>query len=150
MAGKKHAQRITNGQRGAVCGLILVGIPYTHAVKIVGAPYRSMKVLLPTDWTDTKIITRRRWTIDALKELHEAWMDPNQKLATIAARYGISHRMVSYLAHREGWVDGKQRKRERYRKPDRIQRLSPEKRAWYRKMVPVIGRDAALREAWGK
>lgn len=142
---RKHAQRVTNGQRAAVCGLVIAGIAYTKACMIAGVPYRGLKATLPPDWHEWRE-GRRRWKPHMLAELYEAWMDPNQKVETIATRYDLTFRAITQIAFREKWP----RRRWGTKRPTALRSMSKEQRRWYLKMQPVLGRDAALAEVWGR
>ena len=142
MRGRRHAQRVTNAHRAAVCGLIIAGITYMKACKIVGVPHRALRTVVEPDWYKRSNPVRR-WHLEALLGLQEAWMDPKQKLSTIAARYDISVSMVRMLAHRQGWPCVR-----RGRQPRSLRSMTKEQRRWYLKMQPVIGRNAALAEVW--
>jgi hypothetical protein len=138
------AQPILNGQRAAVCALVIAGVSLTLACKILHVPYRGLQATLPYGW-HTRTATRRKWRGELLEQIHEAWMDKNQRVRTIAERHGISFRMVSFLAHREGW--GKRRRGPR-RSPVGLRAMKPAQLRWYNKMRPIIGREAALKHVW--
>lgn len=95
-------QRITNGHRAAVCGLVIAGLPMIESCRIVGAPYLAVVGVLPKGW---HVRGRRpsRWTGDLIDELREAWFDPAQRVFTIASRYGVTTKAIQLVARKQGW-----------------------------------------------
>lgn len=97
-----RAQRITNGHRAAVCGLILAGVSVIASCKIVGAPYLQMKKFLPKDWQE-RVTPRTKWTHAKLVAMRRDYANPNMQRWQIAIRHHTTVAMVQYLARREGW-----------------------------------------------
>ena len=124
-------QHITNGQRAAVCALILAGIPFTRACDIVSANHTAMRQHIPKDWRE-RTTTKRRWKGDALIELKEAWDDPAQRTVTIAERYGVTASQIHNLAVREGW---RMRSTGPAPNPSSLRQQPREKFLYYRKLV---------------
>jgi hypothetical protein len=95
-------QRITNGHRAAVCGLMLAGVPLMKASAIVGAPFESLKLYLPLDWRE-RISPRTKWTHAKLVALRKDYTNQQMVLLQVAIRHRTTVHMVQYLARREGW-----------------------------------------------
>ncbi len=56
----RGAARITKGQVAAVCGLILIGVPYVKACRIVAASRKQMPKYVPPDWRRSPMKVRVR------------------------------------------------------------------------------------------
>ena len=56
----QRMSRITNGQRAAICGLILAGVGFKKSCRIVGASYPRMRTLIGPDWTKSRLPIRLR------------------------------------------------------------------------------------------
>ncbi len=100
--------RVSNGQRATVCGLVLVGVPFPEACSIAGVRSGVMTPYVGKDWT---VRTQRpsRWTLDQVEALAEVWRDPNIKVAQIAASFGVCVEQIwrvatkHNLGHRPTW-----------------------------------------------
>lgn len=135
------AQRVTNGHRAAVCGLMIAGLPYGDSCRIVGVPEKTLKKLLPPFWV---IYQRRphRWKGDELQAIKEAYDDWSLKVETIAELYQTTAGTIRVLAKKHGWrrrpMGGKPN-------PNSTRNMSRAKYAVYRKVQPILGREVALR-----
>jgi len=138
----RKAQRITNGHRAAVCGLVIAGLSMTEACRIVGVPRDILPSYLPPGWHDRRSSRRtRRWKGEELAGLREAYCDLSQKTATIAARYGVHVSQINKLANLHGWP---RRPAGRTRKPTGIRSMSPQQRTAYFKLRTIMpSADAA-------
>lgn len=138
----RKAQRVTNGHRAAVCGLVIAGLSMTEACRIAGVPRDVLPKYLPPGWHDRRSNRRtRRWKGEELASLREAYCDLSQRTATIAARYGVCVSMINNIARREGWP---QRHPGRKRKPTGIRSMSPQQRTTYFKLRSIMpAADAA-------
>lgn len=95
--GKLRAHRTTRGQVAAVAGLILVGVSYAHAMRIVGTTFQTMQNFLPADWR-TKRLTRA--DNDALRRDYETDRRP---IKSIAYNHGLSADAVYAKARAGQW-----------------------------------------------
>jgi len=142
----RKAQRVTNGHRAAVCGLIIAGVSMIEACRIAGVPRDVMPKYLPAGWHGRHSSSRRvrRWKGEELEGLREAYCDPNQRTATIAARYGVCVSQVNNLARKHGWP---MRRAGRKPKPDSVRSMSPQQRTVYFKLRSIMPAPAAVQEA---
>lgn len=138
----RKAQRVTNGHRAAVCGLIIAGLSMIEACRIAGVPRDVLPKYLPAGWHDRHSKRRaRRWKGEELESLREAYCDPCQRTVTIAARYGVHVSQINNLARREGWPLRPPGKR---RKPTGIRSMTPQQRTAYFKLRSIMpSADAA-------
>lgn len=123
-------QRITNGQRAAVCGLIIAGLTMTESCRIVGIPRNRFSELVPPNW-HARSRKPRRWRPEQLSALCADYHDPAQRTQTIADRYGVSVSQISKLAKIHGWtmrVPGNKPK------PGSIRSMTPQQRTHYFKL----------------
>lgn len=136
MAG--GAQRLTNGQRACICGLVIAGLSMTEACKIAGVPRDRYAELLPPNWHKR---TRKaiRWKADQLAELREAYCDHAQRTKTIAERYGVTAGQITNLAKKNGWP---MRPAGHKRKPNSIRSMTPRQRTLYFKLRHDAGMPA--------
>lgn len=95
-------QRITNGHRAAICGLVLAGVPLIKSCQIAGAPYLEARKFLPDDWRG-RVSRRSKWTPAKLAALRKDYVNPKVPQWQIALRHRTTVQMVQYLARREGW-----------------------------------------------
>jgi len=118
-------QRITNGQRACVAGLVIAGLSLGLSCKIAGAPYRYMLEHLPPGWHE-KRMPRRKWRGDRLDQLQRAYADRSLTVETVARLFRTDAGMVRQIARREGWQ----------RRPQGM--ISNETRLLYRKLRPFV------------
>lgn len=136
--------RVTNGHRAAVCALILVGLTYPEACRIVGAPPVPLRALLGRDWTGRQQTQRpRRWKGDELRDLEEAYRDRNLSLRSIAQMFGTHPGNISTMAKEHGWPP---RSRPHFPR-GHIAAMPAEQRRLYLKLRAVVGRVEAERAA---
>jgi len=141
----RKAQRVTNGHRAAVCGLVIAGVSMTDACRIAGVPRDVLPKFLPAGWHDRRSSRRtRRWKGEELAGLREAYCDPNQKTATIAARYGVHVSQINKLAQQHGWP---RRLPGKARKANSIRSMSPQQRTAYFKLRTIMPPAAAAAQA---
>jgi hypothetical protein len=141
----RKAQRVTNGHRAAVCGLVIAGVSMTEACRIAGVPREVLPKYLPAGWHDRRSSRRtRRWKGEELAGLREAYCDLNQKTATIAARYDVHVSQIYRLAHLHGWP---RRLPGGARKPNSIRSMSPKQRTVYFKLRTIMPPAAAAAQA---
>ena len=76
-------QRITNGQRAAVAGLVIAGLTMEEACKVAGSPIRLMQAHLPPNWHRHRA-RARKWKGDRLTALKRAYCDRSFTVAAIA------------------------------------------------------------------
>lgn len=62
--------RVTNGQRAAVCGLILAGVPFVTACRVAGASRERVRPYIPDDWLKQPLPKRVRDMSDAERRLY--------------------------------------------------------------------------------
>lgn len=98
----QRPQRITNGHRAAICGLILAGVGMLDACKIAGAPYLQAKKSLPDGWHTPRLGRRPIWTREKLKPVRKAW-NSETPLWQSAIYLRTTVAMMKFLARREGW-----------------------------------------------
>ena len=96
-----RAHRITNGQRAAVCGLMLCGVPLWKACEIVAAPIKRVRELLPPDWLHKH--QPLKWRGHAIDGLEECYFDRHIKLETTCELFGIGLSTIYKIARREDW-----------------------------------------------
>ncbi len=144
--GSRH-QRVTNGQRAAVCALMLCGQPFIESCKVVGAPYRLIQGVLPPDWWAVRRMRPRKWFGDGLRAVEEAYRDPSIPMETIATAYGLSRRHITSLAVRHGWPRRPRGKGKPLPVP--VMKLTPEMRNRFVKLRRIIGRSAAEQAVFG-
>lgn len=94
-----RAARVTNGQRAAVCGLVIAGLPMEAACRILGVPYAAMVALLPHDWAT---MTTRLWSVADLADMRARWL-AGETSGAIGKRHGVKHWTVRRIAAAEGW-----------------------------------------------
>lgn len=143
--------RVTNGQRAAVCGLVLAGVPYGYACFIVGIHPNMMARYVGADWR-RKLLAPTRWTRDKLDELEEVWRDRSIKTETICELFKLTASRLGQIAKQHGFPlrrRGPMPKpkppkvsKPRYRRPPR---KTPEGRH-YDKLCRHAGVDVARRE----
>ncbi len=136
-------QRITNGHRAAVCGLVIAGLSMTEACKIVGVPRDMYLSWLPPGWHKPKP-RPSRWFGERLEALREAYLDPNQKTRTIAARYDVHVSFITHMARKHGWP---LRQVGNVRKPNSIRSMTAKQRTIYFKLRHIMPRTSAAAEA---
>jgi hypothetical protein len=141
MPGNSHKWIVTNGQRAAICGLVIAGVPIAMACKIVRAPYVSALSLLPPRWHKRRPSGPTRWKGNELEQVKKAYQDASKPVREIAAWHGVSRRAIHLLASKHGW------RRRQLGRPKIGVEMSPEQRRLYKKIRPVLGREAALQEA---
>lgn len=139
-------QRITNGQRAAVCALVIAGQPFVESCKVAGAPYRGLQAVLALDWWERQP-RRRRWFGEELRSLEESYRDTSLRLDTVAALFSTSRREVQYLATEHGWPR-RQWGRGR-RLPTSLSKMDAERRNRFVKLRRIIGRAAAEQAIFG-
>ncbi len=127
--------RVNIGQRAAVCGLVLAGVPFPEACSIVGLRSTIMAPYVGADWT---VRTQRpsRWTHDQLDAFAEVWRDPSIKVTQIAASFNICVEQAWRVARNYGLGN---RPTWKTRKPNSIAQQSTEQRQWYRKLRDEYG-----------
>lgn len=135
-------QRVTNGHRAAVCGLVIAGMGMIDACEIVGAPYQLVKASLPPKW-HKRHRHPSRWRGDELAEMLAAFVDPAQKTRTIAARYGVSVDMIRKIAGRHGY----KRPKRQPRSPNSLRTMTPKQRTIYFKLRHIMPAAQAAIEA---
>lgn len=140
----RKAQRVTNGHRAAVCGLIIAGLTMIEACRIAGVPRDVMPKYLPQGWHDRHRKRARRWRGEELESLREAYLDPTQKTTTIAARYGVHPSQITKLAHQHSWPV---RPTGSARRPTSIRSMSPQQRTAYFKLRSIMPPAAAAEQA---
>lgn len=144
--GSRH-QRVTNGERAAVCALVIAGMPFVETCQMLGVPYRNVQAVLPRDWWHPRRRRPSRWSGDVLLALEDAYRQRALKLDTIAAMFNTSRRQIECLAQRHGWP-----KRTRGKGPPLpipLAKLSPEDRNRFVKLRRIIGRSAAEKAVFG-
>lgn len=149
-AYRGHKWVVTNGQRAAICGLVIAGVAIAEACKIVRAPYRSILDLLPPRWHKRRGRGPARWKGDELEQVRVAYLDPLQTTNAIAARHNVTRRAITMLARRHGWKRRRMGRKPKYgpkRGPAFLPAMSREQRRLYNKLRPVLGREASLAEA---
>lgn len=52
--------RVANGQRAAICGLILAGVPFVAACRVAGASRKRVRPYIPDDWLKQPLPKRVR------------------------------------------------------------------------------------------
>ncbi len=134
-----RAAVITNCQRGAVCALILVGMSMTDAAKVVRAPYRAMRAMLPADWRRKRRACK--WSGERLEKARAAFCDHTRTVAQAAESLGMTRQALEQLAHRHGWPP---RRRGRPKLANSIRSMDAQHRNLYRKLQPTVGREKAL------
>lgn len=60
--------RVTNGHRAAVCGLILAGVPFVAASRIVGVHHERIRPYIPDDFV--KILRLPKPATDRERKLY--------------------------------------------------------------------------------
>ncbi len=135
--------RITNGQRAAVCGLVIAGVSMTQACLIVGAPRALYLKYLPPKWHKQKP-RPSIWFGERLDDLRDAYMDPSQRTRTIAQRYGVHVSFITHMARKHGWPV---RLPANVKKPNSIRTMTPQQRTIYFKLRHIMPRASAVAEA---
>lgn len=138
-------QRITNGMRAAVCGLMIAGVRYETACRIADAPEKSLRRLMPEGWHRYKR-SPYRWKGQELEDLRNAYDDWNLKVRTISELFGIAPTHLRKLRKIHGWRVRPNTMR--VCDPKAIANQPVEKQRLYEKLRPVVGREAALREVF--
>jgi hypothetical protein len=131
----RKAQRVTNGHRAAVCGLIIAGLSMIEACRIAGVPRDLLPKYLPPGWHYRYRKPARRWKGEELESLREAYCDHSQRTVTIAARYGVHVSQINQLAKRHGWPP---RPPGRKPKANSIRSMSPQQRTAYFKLRSIM------------
>jgi hypothetical protein len=142
-----YSFRVTNGQRAAVCALMLAGTPFMESCRIAGVPYLRMKALLPPDWSQPSVRRAPRWRGQQLEDLAAAYADPALKIKTIAQLFGIQPSYLRRLAAMHGWP---RRRKGGWGLPVSLRNMTHEQRGLYRKLRPVVGREAAQAAVFGE
>lgn len=140
------AQRITNGQRAAVCALILAGVGYVKSCRIAGVPDRSLRSLLGKDWWGRQGSRSKVWRGDKLLAVKSAYLS-DLPMQDIVAGYGISRRHLVSLAHAHGWPLRSRGKGSAL--PVALAKMPDEKRNRYKKLQRILGRSAAEQAVFG-
>jgi hypothetical protein len=140
--------RVTKAQCAAVCALVLAGQTFSGACAIVDAPWRYLREFVPRDWSKNQ---RRphKWRGDLLKEMEEAYRDPNLRVDTIAAMFGIGRRQVASLAAKHGWPRRRGVSNIHPALPVPIRAMTTKQLTSYRKLRAVLGRSAAEQAVFG-
>lgn len=100
----RHISRVTNGQRAAVCGLVIAGVSFTDACKIVDVSRPRLKAVLPVGWTKyVRSGKTRSWKGEVLEQIRLAYLDQSQTGKDIARRFNIDVSYVYQLARVHGW-----------------------------------------------
>lgn len=123
-----RGQRITNGHRAAVAGLVIAGVPLRDACYIAGAPIGQMHAYLDGFWNRSKAreVTDQEWTL--IRSLYEAG---GTKVDDIAVQFGIGLKRLYNRAARAGW---KLRGAGRKASARSTRALLPSQRRLYRKL----------------
>lgn len=130
MAAVVIGQRITNGQRAAICGLILAGLSFRQACKVTATPHARMRKLLDKSWTYGARPGLRKWKGQLLEDVKEAYFDPAIRMRTIREVFGIHPANLCKLAQEHDWPPRSQLKQRRFRSAPPQQ------------LARTIGRDA--------
>lgn len=133
-----HRLRVTNGHRAAVCALVIAGLGFPEACRIVGASPKLLRHHLRRHWY-APVHKPKKWRGDLLAELRAAYTDRHMPLRSISQMYGIGIANISTLARNHGWpMRGL---------PPRLPPMSDEALKVYRKLRSTVGRKAAERQA---
>lgn len=135
-------QRVTNGHRAAVCGLVILGLGMIEACEIAGAPYQLVKASLPPNWHKRSRFASR-WRGDELAGMLAAFVDPDQKTQTIADRYGVTADMIRRVAGRHGY----KRPKGHPRGKNSVRTMTSKQRTIYFKLRHIMPAAAAAIEA---
>lgn len=95
-------QRVTNGHRAAVCGLVLAGVGLLDACKVAGISYRELQKSLPAGWHTPRLGRRPKWTAEKLRPVRRAW-NSDTPLWQSAIHLRTTVAMMKFLARRERW-----------------------------------------------
>jgi hypothetical protein len=139
--------RVTNGQRAAVCGLILAGVPMDKGCAIAGVPIKQMRDVMAPGWRGRQVHTPR-WRGEKLEQLREAYSELKLSFEAITEQFGISRDMTMYLARQHGWP----RRRPRFGRkplPVPVSKMQRDQRNRYRYLQRIIGREAAVQAVFG-
>lgn len=146
MASRK--QRVTNAHRAGVCGLVIVGVGFVQACRIMGIPYGLVKESLGGGWDGRHSCNKKkRWEGALLAEAKAFYCDLNLTTEQIGAMYGVKRDTLWKLAKKHKWpkrcLGGK------LALPTPISKMEPHLAARYRKLQKVIGSDAARKAVFG-
>jgi hypothetical protein len=139
-------QRTTNAHRAAVCALVLVGVPYMKACRIVGVPYRALHSVLGRDWWGRQACRPKVWRGEKLMAVRSAYLS-TMPMKDIERGYGISRRHLVTLAHKHGWRIRARGKGAAL--PKALLKLSDADRSRYTKLRRILGRSAAEQAVFG-
>ena len=144
-----RVRRITNGERAAICGLVIAGQPFIRTCRMLGVPYKAMLDLLPDDWRGRQLSPawNKRWKGPLLKELEAAWCDFSIPTRTLVEIFKTSRDNLRRLARENDWprrpIGGKKPL------PVPVSKMEPDMAKRYRKLARVVGRTAAERAVFG-
>lgn len=139
-------QTVRVAQVAAIYGLLLAGQPFVQASKTMGMSYRVACQYIPKDWHSAPAGKRPwKWHGERLAALKEAWEDHSLKTKTICELFGIHPSNLGKLAAQRGW----KLRRKPKKLPVSINRMTPEMRARYIKLQPILGREAAEKAVFG-
>lgn len=123
--------RVTNGQRAAVCGLMIAGLNFTDACLVADVSQFQVKEFLPPGWIKRPPAkrTNRCWKGTRLEEVRLAYLDRSLQGREIARRFGMDVNYLYRLAQRNDWP---RRERSQHEKP--VLNLTPEQRRAFKKL----------------
>lgn len=142
------AQRVTNGQRACVCGLVIAGVTMKAACRVAGVPQRTLREFLPPWWGGHKggpAGRPRKWKDADLAAMKLAWL-AGEGSRSIGLRFGLHESAVRRIAQREGWP---KRRAGRVVTADHVpvRMMKPAQRHLYNKLRSVLPREQAYAEA---
>lgn len=146
-----RGQRITNGQRAAVAGLIIAGIGLRKACRIVDAPMMRMYDLLPARFCRITVPKRgggtffKGLTEADREEIRRLW--PISTISQIASRYDVDYTVIKRAAVRLGLPP--KRHRRRPKSPYGVRQMNRAQRSRYVHVRKAYGRAVALMAVFG-
>jgi len=95
---------MTIGQKAAICGLMLAGVPLVKACLIVDVGYLQAREYVPADFKSLRGRRKpKKWHNRLIEEVGEIYRDPHIPLSTICELYGVSPRSLYNQAVAHNW-----------------------------------------------
>jgi hypothetical protein len=95
------SDRVMVGQVAAVCGLVIAGVSYRMACRIVAITGKRMAPYTPKAYRSNH--PPRKWTGKLLDDIEDAWRNPTLATEFICGLFGIHEGNLCKLARRHGW-----------------------------------------------
>ena len=94
--------RVTVGEKAAVCGLLLAGIPYYKVCEIVGRGRKVLRAYIPADLRATP--GRPQIDLETRLKARRLYEGSRLKVAAIAYETGLNERSILNLSKHDGWT----------------------------------------------